>query len=300
MRYILFFVFTFFCVCVLGKGYSPENLPLRTNGELTYVCNPDKILTQETVDSLNNILLSLERDKGVKSLIITIKDIENDDPYDLAIKVGNKYGVGSKQNTGLILVLATEDRCFYILTGEGLEKYLSDAMCKRVENRVMVPLLKEGRWNEAIIATMTTLKSILVDEHELNREQNNEEVNPFIGLILIFVILFPIILVFILIVKQCKCGHCGKFKLKEINKRTYTDSTGVRHIQIIYECGYCKKQTIKEKTDSSDQDHRLGGGGTFIGGFPMGRGHSGGNSFGGGFGSFGGGSFGGGGAGGRF
>ena len=301
MRILLLLPFFLFSIFVAGKGYTPDNLPLNTSGELTYICNPDKILSPTTVDSLNSMLYSLEINKGVKTLVITIKDIENDDPYDMAIKVGNKSGVGSKQNTGLIVVLATEDRCYYILTGEGLEKHLPDAICKRVENRVMVPLLKQGKWNEAMVETISALKTVLEDENELKRELNeNEEENFFLIMFAIFIIILPVVLLIIVVMNERKCGHCGKYKLKVKDKKAYTDSNGIRHIQIVYECNNCKRLTVKEKTDANDNDHRLGGGGTFVGGIPFGRGHNSGGSFGGGFGSFGGGSFGGGGAGGRF
>jgi uncharacterized protein len=99
-----------------------------------------------------------------------------------------------------------------------------------------------------------------------------------------------------------KCPNCGKYKLKIISNKTFTDKQGIRHTNTILLCQNCGKQVNRDQKDDPN-DHGIGGG-PFIGGIPMGGGRyrGGGGSFGGGggFGSFGGGSFGGGGAGGRF
>lgn len=287
----------------MAVAYTPDNLPVSKNSSsITYICNPDNVLSAHAVDSLNRMLLALEKNKGVKTLVIVVEDIESDDPYEFSIGVGNKYGVGSKQNTGLIVTLATEDRCYYILTGEGLEKHLPDAICKRVENRVMVPLLKQGDWDGAMTATVATLKGILEGDEELIKTvngENDEDAGP-----ILFFTLFIIVGAFMLfahVTRQAKkCPACGKHKLKVISNKTYTDRQGIRHTDTILICQNCGKQVNrKQKDDPNDTGI---GGGPFIGGIPFGGGghRSSGGGFGGGFGSFGGGSFGGGGAGGRF
>jgi uncharacterized protein len=289
----------------IAKPYNPDNLPVQHSASsANYICNPDNILSAHAADSLNRMLYDLEKSKGVKTLVIVIKDIEGDDAYEFSIGVGNKHGVGSKQNTGLIVTLATEDRCYYILTGEGLEKHLPDAICKRVENRVMVPHLKQGDWDGAMVATVAAIKGILEGDEELVREytEDNEEDTAAILFATLFIIVGCFML-FAFVTRQAnKCPKCGKRKLKAISNKTYTDRQGIRHTNTILICQNCGKQVNRDQKDDPN-DHGIGGG-PFIGGIPMGGGRyrGGGGSFGGGggFGSFGGGSFGGGGAGGRF
>lgn len=304
--FIVSFLFAILHIIAMAKPYNPDNLPVDLNPKSpSYTCNPDNVLNPATVDSLNRMLYSLEKAKGVKTLVIVVKDIDGDDAYDFSIGVGNKYGVGSKQNTGLIVTLATEDRCYYILTGEGLEKHLPDAICKRVENRVMVPRLKQGDWDGAMIATTAALKGILEGDEELVREYNEESDDE--AAIVLIVSLLLIVGGFLLFAQifarqAKKCPNCGKYKLKVISNKIYIDRTGIRHTNTILICQNCGKQVNRDQKDDPN-DHGIGGG-PFIGGIPMGGGRyrGGGGSFGGGggFGSFGGGSFGGGGAGGRF
>ena len=138
---ISIFFFTFGCVLnILAGIYNADNLPVPyLENRTRHTINPDGILSQETTMEIDRMLQQLEEEKGVQALAIVVEQIEGGDCYDFAITFGNKHGVGNKQNTGLIFLLATKDRCYQILTGEGLEGTLPDAICRRIENRKMVP-----------------------------------------------------------------------------------------------------------------------------------------------------------------
>ncbi len=295
--------FAFF-LTVQAKPYNVDNLPLKKSTTAPeYVCNPDGILSPETVDSLNHILFGLEKMKGVKTLVIVVDEIEGGDAYQLAVGVGNKYGVGSRQNTGLVIVLSVSDRSYFIATGEGLESYLPDAICKRVENRVMVPLLKQGQWNAAMLRTTATLAGILEGNEELVAEYNQPtDETSFIVIGIVFIggiFLFFVLLTVSSYKNEHRCPHCRKIKLQKTGERHFRK--GEQHItETTYVCKACGNTTVRQRQEN-DSDHLGGGvgGGIFLGGSRWG-GRGGGSGFGGGFGSFGGGSFGGGGAGGKF
>ena len=133
-----------------ARKWTPEDVPMvHLQDARRYVCNPENVLSQAAVDSTDHMLIRLQRDKGVQTVVVVVKQIEGDDPYQFGMAIGKKYGVGSgKQRTGLIVVLATEDRSFQILTGNGLEGTLPDAICRRVQNRITMPALKEGKWDD--------------------------------------------------------------------------------------------------------------------------------------------------------
>lgn len=281
---------------MLAGVYNPDNLPMPEKSQgANYVTSPDGILSTVAINSLNSKLLALEKERGVKSMIIVVESIEGDDPYELAINVGNRYGVGNKQNTGLVIVLATVDRSYYILTGEGLEKYLPDALCKRIENRVMVPHLKRGDWDNAILNTVDAISEVLGGESELQfEEEEKEEARAILITMLIILTSFGGIIIYALW-KQKECPHCGQHKLRLINKETRLINKGRQEqTTSTYVCEACKRDVTRKTI--TDIMHK-GGGGPFVGGGRIGGG---GGFSGGSFGSFGGGSFGGGGAGGRF
>lgn len=285
-----------------AKAYNPDNIPLTKNSDYpNYISNPDGILSEAATDTINRMLLSLEKVKGVKSLVIVVKNIEGDDPYQFAIGVGNKYKVGTKDNTGIVIVLATEDRSYYILTGEGMEKFLPDAICKRIENRVMVPLLKKGEWNLAMVNTVYAIKSILDNESELkNNYSNNGDGDLFLAIFVLIGIAFIVMIVISMVHSwnAKKCPHCGKHKLRFASQNSRFGNAHNIITTKKYVCSNCNNVVYKEHEEIDDR-YDGGAGGIFLGGFGGGFG-AGGSRDGGSFGSFGGGSFGGGGAGGRF
>jgi uncharacterized protein len=281
--------------------YTADNLPMTPPAQgVTYTCNPDGILSAAAVDSIDTVLARLDAAKGVKALVIVVGEVQDGDAYRLAIDVGRKYGVGIKQNTGLVIVLATEDRSYFIATGTGLEGYLPDAICKRVENRVMLPLLRESQWDSALVATVTTLDGILEGNEELVAEYSSSDDDDddiyFIlcFMILIFVGVFGMIA--LMSIYERRCPQCGKLKLQRTAQRTYREGR-TEVTETTYVCSHCGRQVVRRQRNQDNSGLGGGlGGGIFLGGMGGGGGHSSGGSFG----SFGGGSFGGGGAGGRF
>ena len=275
----------FFFVCgnimLLQAGsYTVDNLPMVYLQDRTkHVVNPDGILSPQTVQQMDSLLYRLEAGKGVQSVVAVVERIEGGDCYDFAITLGNKYGVGNQANTGLIILLSTGDRCYQILTGEGLEGTLPDAICRRIENRKMVPYLKTGDWNQAMLQTVvegsylfwlalcTVIIAMCVSWHT-NRKRNT-------------------------------CPKCGAYPLKRYNSQVEVDRVnGIEHHKEYLRCPKCGYTVCHSHDEPFDN-------GTGFGGFPPVAGpfHRGfGGGFGGGFtgGSFGGGSFGGGGSGGRF
>lgn len=287
---------------LLAATYTPDNLPIPYLQDKTqYVSNPDNILEQATVDSLNLWLGQMEASHSVQTVLAVVERIEGGEAYDFSMALGRKYGIGSKeQNTGLIIVLATEDRAYYILTGRGLEGTLPDAICKRIENNQMLPYLREGEWDEAMLNTVRAITLYVDGDDSLvgKSDFNNEE---DIGALIAFVVCMAIGLGLIFFAvwyeerKKSYCPSCHQHKMKKVSGYTNTDRRlGIRSHHDTYRCTNCG--FTKER--HWDENLHSGTGAAASSGFLGGRGHSfGGGSFGG---SFGGGSFGGGGAGGHF
>ena len=253
-----------------------------------YVCNPDGVMGDSARVATNRILRRLEVEKGVQTVVVVVKHLDGDDPFTFGMDLSRKYGIGNKQNTGLIIILATEDRSYQILTGRGLEGTLPDAICRRVEDRIMVPQLKKENWDAAILETVRALDQVVRGDSTIIGDNDSEDDELPAVLILITGIVVAGIV--IAIVKRKKCPKCGKSKhlrlVKSITKGQKKTCT--------WHCTKCNHTF--ETTEQIGNDSL--GGGAGAGPIIIGGGHRRGGGFGGG--SFGGGSFGGGGAGGRF
>ena len=148
LRYIFLFVISLLSSRIAAADatlWTPEALPMvHLQDAHKWVCNPDGILSPAIVDSVDNIINHLNQEKGIEAVVVVVKRVEGGDCYTFGMDLSRKYGIGSKNyNTGLIVILSTEDRAYQILTGTGLEGTLPDAICKRIEIRKMIPKMKQ-------------------------------------------------------------------------------------------------------------------------------------------------------------
>lgn len=266
-----------------------------------YVCNPDGVLSQAAVHAIDARLMALEKQTGVQTVVVVVKSLDPDDPFEFGIDLSKKYGIGLKgKDTGLIVILATEDRSYQILTGEGLEGTLPDALVNRIQDQVMVPKLKDGEWDAAMVSTIEALDGVIRQDAELIEQYELEEEEMTWGEILLIIVILAGIIAFLWYIcwRSSKCPKCGQHSYGYVGeKRVVLD--GKRKIVKTYRC---KKCGYEHNETEDDPDSGGGGGGALATSmllWGVGRALGGGGRSGGG-GSFGGGSFGGGGSGGRF
>ena len=300
-RTLTFLISVIATVVLMAATYTPDNLPIPYLQDRTqYVSNPDGLLSQTAVDSLNLWLGEMEKTHGVQTVLAVVERIEGGETYDFCMALGRKYGIGRKeQNSGLIILLSTGDRAYTILTGRGLEGTIPDAICKRIENYQMLPALREGDWDTAMLNAVRAITKYVDGDDSLvgSSDFDDSDTGALIGFIVCMALGLGIIFFAIWYDERRKsyCPSCKQYKMKKISGYTTRNKRlGIRTHHDTYRCSHCyftKELHWDENLNSGNGAAAAGGalGGSFFGG--------GGRSFGG---SFGGGSFGGGGASGRF
>ena len=174
--------------------WNADNIPIPYLKDSTqYVSNPDHVLTQQTVERMNVTLQKLNLELGIQSVTIVVNHIENDDPFRMAQDVGNKYGVGHGDR-GLIVVVAYEDHAVTIAPGRSLEADLTDAECHRLQQRYVVPAMRQNMPDSAMIylteALYSTLQKKAMPTMTLSQDSDEEddEMAFIIGLTFAFLV----------------------------------------------------------------------------------------------------------------
>lgn len=295
--YILFCILVPMALQAEGKAYTINDVPnVRHTNKSYYVSDPEHILSQETVNSINSMLYQLETKTGIQTAVVVLPSIGDEDPFDFAYSLGRRWGVGKKsKDTGLVLLLVIDQRKIQFATGYGLEGDLTDAICKRIQMKAMVPAFRKNDWDtgmrEGVKAICGKLDGSMSDSADFGDNGNGEET---MAIIFLFVFIFVGGTIFVYIKNRMlnRCPQCGKHKLQRINSQVVSRINGVKTEIWTYRCDNCGHEVKREKK-SYDENYRGGGfGGPFIGGGGFGGGDGGGFSGG----SFGGGSFGGGGS----
>lgn len=222
-----------------------------------------------SVSEKNNIEQKLIRYSDTTStqiVIITIPSTEGENINYLGAQWGEKWGIGQeKEDNGVLILLAKNDRKIAINTGYGVEHLLTDAMSKRIIDRDIIPYFKRNDYYGGLNRGADAIFEVLTGEYQGTRKSSSDEF-PFELLFILFIFF----VIFIIAISKHKGGRGGG---KRGNRK---NSTSILEAIILSNMGR--------------GSYRSGSSSGGFGGF------GGGSSSGGFGGGFGGGGFGGGGA----
>ena len=184
-RYFLLFIGVAFSVLSLSasKEWNAQNVPIPFLQDSTqYVSDPDGLVGKAQKDSANFYLQKLKVECGVQNVLIIVGRVENQDAFRMAQDVGNKYGIGYKKSRrGLVIVIAVEDRKYFIAPGSGLEGELTDVDCDDIARACIVKYMREDAPGEAVASVSRAIYNKVksgrtgieqVDEGAVNGEED--------------------------------------------------------------------------------------------------------------------------------
>lgn len=306
MRRLLIIILALACCNVaLARQYRVKDVPnVQIENRYRFTSNPDGILSQSAVAQIDSICYDL-RHRGIAQVaVVAVEEIDRDDVFDFAYELFSKWGVGSKSDSGIGIILVEQAREIRFITGYGVEGALPDAICKRIQTQYMLPHFRRGDYSSGMVAGVAAIQARLNgSELDLGGNDDYQEDDTFdIIMIILFMsmIIFGTIFLVIIIDRHSRtCPNCKKVALKKDSSTFIGKSFGITKYRDIYICSNCGTR-VERNRDVHDSNHnnRRGGGPIIMGGgFGRGFGGGSGGSFGGGWG---GGSFGGGGAGSRW
>lgn len=102
-------------------------------------------LSAEQTNYLENKLTNFEREKGSQIAILLVPSTQPEDIAQYSIRVVDAWKLGrAKQDDGVLLLVAKDDRKVRIEVGYGLEGAIPDITAKRVIREIISPNFKQG------------------------------------------------------------------------------------------------------------------------------------------------------------
>ena len=154
------------------------------------------IFTPQQVREMEDSLVLFARKTSNQIAVVTMADLGGMEPAQMAYEIGEKWGVGGKDDRNGVVVLVkpkndTRGQVF-IATGYGLEGALPDATCKKIVERCMIPHFKNDDYYGGVVEALSVIKPIAAGEY--SKEQFDED-NDLDGIfVLIFLIIIGIII----------------------------------------------------------------------------------------------------------
>ena len=300
-RFFILLLLVFFYTAAEARPYSVEEIPnVQLSNRYKFTSNPDGILSQAAVARIDSICYDLRHRGIAQTAVVAVAEIDSDDVFEFAYELFSKWGVGSKSNSGIGILLVEEAREIRFVTGYGVEGALPDAICKRIQTQYMLPYFRSGDYSSGMVAGVEAIRSVL-NGSELDAGGNDDyiasEEEPVVGIIAFFALMMigGMVILYLAIRASQRCPNCKEIALQKDSARVISRDFGATTYEDTYICAKCGTVVKRKRQDYDSSHNNRGGGGPIImGGGGFGRG---GGSFGGGWG---GGSFGGGGAGSRW
>ncbi len=239
-----------------------QDIPKKPSYQTSYYEVGTTLLDIEQKKAIEQKLIKYADSTSTQIVVVVVPNTGGDDIDRYKVDLAHSWGIGQKkEDNGILLLIAKDDRKVAIATGYGAEHKLTDAYSNRIIDEVIIPQFKKGDFYAGIDNGTTAVMQVMQGEYK-NKNSNNDDGGEIAaGIVFFFIIAFIII---VIILAKRGGGKGG-------GRRGGFDGSDLADIIILSSLGRGFG----------------GGGGSSRGGFGSGGGFSGG---------FGGGGFGGGGA----
>lgn len=163
-------------------GESVNSLPKPTG----YISDFAGVLSPSVKQQMEMLCGQVDRQAHAQIAVVTVKTL--DDGYTIeqfATELEDKWGVGNKEDRGVLMVLVMTPRRGRIEVGYGLEGILNDAKVGDI-GRSMVPAANRGDYDEAVPLGVRQLAGIIAQDagvtltmpagqHQYHRQAAREE-----------------------------------------------------------------------------------------------------------------------------
>ncbi len=133
------------------------------------VVDQTNTLSQEQKQTLA-VKISKERSEtGNQVAILMIKSLEDEAIEDYSLQVARGWGIGQEErNSGVLLLIAKDDRRLRIEVGYGLEGALTDIRSGQIIRDRITPQFKEGKYYEGIDSGLDGILTAIHGEKDPN------------------------------------------------------------------------------------------------------------------------------------
>lgn len=150
-----------------------------------YVSDAGHILNQATTAEVNAILKQLDEDTTAQVAVVLVNTIGTKVPKDFATELFRYWHLGYKGlNNGLLVLIVKDQRRIEFEVGYGLEGIIPDIISNRIQQQAMIPFLKKGGYNAAVLEGVKKIAERVSSETNTSAQQPDDADQSFVYRIL--------------------------------------------------------------------------------------------------------------------
>lgn len=194
LKHICFALLIFFGVGLNSLVYAQFNVPPIPD-EQTSVYDYIDLLSPSQKTSLEQKLIRYSDTTSTQIVVAIISTTKGENIGLLAPKWAHKWGVGqAKEDNGVFILLAKDDRNIWISPGYGVEDRLTAGIVGELVRNVIIPEFKRGDYYAGLDKGSDTIFEVLTGSYQGTRKASGKKGFPF-GVIVILFFIFIVILI---------------------------------------------------------------------------------------------------------
>ncbi|MFZ6002092.1 MAG: TPM domain-containing protein, partial [Bacteroidota bacterium] len=140
------------------------------------------VLSQETIDQLENQLRIFEDSTSNQIAILIISSLDDEVLEEYSLKVAETWKLGTARNdNGVLLLVAVDDHKMRIEVGLGLEGVLTDAQCNRIIRNEMAPAFRRDDYDAGVGAGIDAIIKSIGGEYQATDDVTSDGLNMGLG-----------------------------------------------------------------------------------------------------------------------
>ncbi len=189
-----------FIICIFSAqvGFGQFQIPEKPKEESlqTSVYDYVNLLSPSEKSTLENKLIRYSDTTSTQIVVAIISSTEGENINFLGAQWGQEWGIGQeKEDNGVLILLAKDDRQIAINTGYGVEHLLTDALSKRIIENVILPEFRQGRYYEGLNRGADVIFQVLTGEYKGTRQEDSNA--PSYGSLIFLFFIFILIMYFL-------------------------------------------------------------------------------------------------------
>ena len=154
------FVLLLACLVAL-PAFAQTAIPAKPAG---YVSDFANVLSQSARDQLTALCTEVDQKAKAQIFVVTVPALSGQPIEDFSLNLATKWGIGPKQtSSGVLVLLAVQDRQYRFEVGYGLEPILPDGKVGGF-GREAVPYLRAGNYDAAMMVMTRRVADVIAQD----------------------------------------------------------------------------------------------------------------------------------------
>jgi len=193
-----------FCSSFLSNIHAQYNIPNKPKF-IPPVIDSTQTLQKHEYKALYDKLRNYSDSTSTEIIVIIIPTTKGENIGLLTPRWGHKWGIGQKkEDNGIVILLAKNDRKIWISPGYGVEDRLTAGIVGEITRNIIIPEFKRGSYYNGLDKGTDAIFEVLSGAYKSSGKSNLTRF-PFE----IFILLFIIFIIFIIAISKNRGGGHG-------------------------------------------------------------------------------------------